>query len=420
MAVTEARKVARQRLNAVYAAGAVIISVAIALLTYARGWLAGEQALLGSAGACVWFALVISLHGISLHVLAGTNSSEESLFAQRWSLRFAWLGPVYSLSALSAMWCTLAVNCGGPSARQPSGSYIVADTTREVYEAYGVLAFVSLMRELVNRENLASSVAEKPAKQWMHPFRSGRPVGPHFLDWVEGVAVDYVLVQIVTSLISAVAVWADGPSGIYGAGMLLDPSRLYPYLVLLKFFQQSWAIWSFVQLYRHLKDILPPHYRVDTKFLTLKALIVLLWWQDVILSLFVSLWRVPDYVRRCTSDQGESLQREALSDWLVTVQMVPLSFAIHFSFSWADFQAVESEGREDVEQREEDEGRVDSSRIRQAVGGLFTLEDVNAEMGERMSEWATTVARFVRNLKRVRERETREEGRETLLESGVS
>jgi hypothetical protein len=100
--------------------------------------------------------------------------------------------------------------------------------------------------------------------------------------------------------------------------------------------------------------------------------------------------------------------------------MVPLSFAIHFSFSWADFQAVESEGREDVEQREEDEGRVDSSRIRQAVGGLFTLEDVNAEMGERMSEWATTVARFVRNLKRVRERETREEGRETLLESGVS
>lgn len=368
---------ARARFNALYTVSTLLLSTVL-LLRLLLVRIKQQHLLLVSASACVWLSLVVSLHTIGLHILSNDATAPVQVQnAQRWSLRFAWLSPVYSLSALISLWCTLEHNCGGPKPFAASvfdGSFILVDSARDVFEAYSVLCFVRLVIELIELEGLNATIANKPAGRFMHPFRAGVAVGHRFQDFILGAAIDYMWVQVVAAILSALAVCCDGPDGVYGAGMLLNPRKLFPYVVLAKTAAQSWAILNFITLWRMVKDELPSKYRITAKFLTLKALIVVFWYEDVLLSLILNISPMPKFIRRCTD--GASLEQEALFDWLLTVQMVGMSIAVHYCFSWDDFNEAQQEAL-----------MLSSRSIRRAVRNVFYTEDVQMEMNERAGEW---------------------------------
>jgi len=184
-------------------------------------------------GLCSLAAVTISLYGIILHL---DNYSKPRL--QRWVIRLLWMVPVYSISSFCSLTLYLDVFCRDNPVLN-ADDYILFDTIREFYEAFAIFSFLRLclawLDEAIPGGDAVFHIAQRNAKPFMPPFRPGEPVGTGFLNFCRTGTMDYVVVQLVSTVVTFISVEAGGGAhGIFGQGELFNMQKMYPYMVIVR------------------------------------------------------------------------------------------------------------------------------------------------------------------------------------------
>ena len=138
--------------------------------------------------------------------------------------------------------------------------------------------------------------------------------------------------MIVRPLSTAVALITDR-FGVLGAGRL-SPRYAYPWLALVTNCSQMWALYCLVMFYSAFKDELAP-LRPLTKFIVVKAVVFLTFWQGLFLNVLAAAGALPggeQFTTYTSEDVAEGLQ-----DFLICIEMFLAALAHAYAFPPRDY-----------------------------------------------------------------------------------
>ena len=185
-------------------------------------------------------------------------------------IRILWMVPIYGLDA----WLSLRF----------SDARIYIDPLRECYEAFVIYNFYCYLLAYLEEEygDVDTYFRSKPPVQ--HPWPANRflkpwPAGQEFFWETKRGVLSYVITR---PLLTAVGVVA-GICDVYGDGEFRH-DRAYPYIAFFGSLSQTWALYCLIVMYQGCKDELRP-LRPLSKFLVIKAVVFLTFWQSVGIAL---------------------------------------------------------------------------------------------------------------------------------------
>jgi len=260
-----------------------------------------------ASGAAAFIACALSFVLIYKHLTNYTNKKEQKLV-----VRILLMVPIYAIdSFLSFRFVWLAV---------------FFDLGRDCYEAFVIYTFFSLLLEYIGGYESGKIIFEKkPAFTFVIPlccFRFKPKRG--FLRVCKQLTLQYVIIRPLMSLCAVVM----QAKHVYCPGtMSFDHGYLYVTIVL--FFSVSIAMYALVLFYSVAKNELAPN-RPIPKFLSIKFVIFLSFWQSVIVSGLVDIKVIKRTTFWSTADVAEGVQ-----DALLCAEMLIASI-IHFYVFDAD------------------------------------------------------------------------------------
>jgi len=211
------------------------------------------------------------------------------------------------------------------------------DPIRECYEAYAIYSFFMFLMsyledELGDVDAYLATKAQVPHMAFVAATGLVRPwpMGAPFLFEVRKGVANYVIAR---PLCTALAAITDA-FGLYGEGQLLRPDRAYPYLAMLTNCSQAWALYCLVLLYRALRAELAP-IRPLAKFVCIKAVVFLTFWQGLSLHLAGSLGFLPKGEEVTTYSAADAA--EGFQDFLICVEMLFAAAAHAYAFPPGDY-----------------------------------------------------------------------------------
>jgi hypothetical protein len=215
-------------------------------------------------------AVPISIYEIVMHSEYYTRPE-----LQRHVIRILWMVPVYATTS----WFALRY----PRLRVPM------DSLRECYEAYVIYSFYQYLMAFLQGAvgNLEQYLATKPPAQHMRVVRwfvQPWNMGSEFLWHTKKGTLNYVILRPACALVAFFAFSMhklNGPN--LNAGGLLDVA-----LSIITNFSQLWSMYCLAMLYLTMHDELAP-IRPLSKFVCIKAVVFLTFWQFVLIQLLVVL-----------------------------------------------------------------------------------------------------------------------------------
>eukprot|EP00850_Spirogloea_muscicola_P000395 SM000001S04797 [mRNA] locus=s1:2298545:2301906:- [translate_table: standard] len=299
-------------------------------------------------------ALCISAFLVVEHLTAYNNPAE-----QKWLISVICMVPVYTLSAFFSLWrpeltmvCDSVRNCYEAYTIYAFGSYLMAclggeERVIEKLEGQGVVLGSHQTPLLKSRQNSISGEElypytplkdslEDPPRTWAHPLLlkflvEPWSLGSHFYQKVKFGIVQYMIVKLLFALL---ALLLDA-FGLYRDGEL-NVHKGYVYLALILNFSQAWALYCLYQFYTATKEYLAP-IRPWPKFLCIKAIIFITWWQGFLLNILFSL----GVVRPPDSDLAGGKFQTSLQDFIICIEMCIAGIAHVYVFPAAPYQEVE-------------------------------------------------------------------------------
>ncbi len=245
-------------------------------------------------------ATAIALVQIGLHLKHYSNGNH-----QRHILRIIFLVPIYAVLSLAAL-------------TNPKHS-LDLDTFRDCYESWVVYNFLALCFEYVGGPgNVQNNMQGKelPPSLWACA-RESQQVDGAYLRRSKQYALQFVFLKPLLSLIS----WIMHMRGQYGDSAI-DFKRGYVYVLFVYNISYSYALYGLLMFYRGAYDLLKPH-KPLAKFMLVKAVIFLTFWQGAFIALAVA-----------TGDVASSEEGRATQDFLVCVEMVFASIFMHIAFPY--------------------------------------------------------------------------------------
>jgi hypothetical protein len=305
---------ARVALAVVY----VLVAILAALVVWQLVVRQSERHIVAwSVGAIFVGATVpLALHEVLLHLLHWRSP------LQTYYCRILLMAPLYAVEA----WLALRF-------REQAVYFTVA---RELYEALVIRDFYTLlMYALSNGSGRVDVVTAKclaAGKRETHmlaPLCNVRPWrvdnGEFFRKTRVGV-FQYVVVRSIMAVATFLAEW----NGTLGEGSY-SFRTLYVYNVVILNASQFVAMWSLLSLYHECADLLEPIKPLG-KFLSVKAVVFLSFWQSMLLSALVSLGILTGTTEWSTDEVATGLQ-----DLLICIEMCGAAIAHHYTFSVEDF-----------------------------------------------------------------------------------
>ena len=307
----------RIALLCVYGLVAALIGLGIWILIddgaepHAVAWAVGAM-------ACA-VAVPLSLHDMLMNAL---HYSAPTL--QRHVLRILGMVPIYALESWFALRFT----------RQA----LLFETLREAYEALVLYSFYKLLLAFLGeREVLIARMRERGAtrrRALLFPLCCCSWDAPAvFLFRVSAGVLQYVIVRLVMTIVTL----ALAQTGRYGDGDF-SPARGYFWCVGIITCSQFYALYCLALFYFVLHAELEP-LRPVLKFLVVKSIIFVTWWQQVVIALLVAYGVIE------ARDSG-SLNFDAadvakgLQDLLICLEMVVLAVLMHFAFHYTEWLRV--------------------------------------------------------------------------------
>lgn len=247
---------------------------------------------------------------------------------QRFYIRILWLVPIYGVN------CWLALRF------KEVELYI--NTLREMYEAYVIFSFYSLLAEFVGpRERTLRLLEEKTARtgesraHMLPPCCCLRPwrLDGDFISRTRSGTLQYVIVRIVLTA----AIFIVSLRGDYNEGDFKDFTGLYVWGVIIMNASQLCAMWSLIMFYHELKEELSPLSPL-AKFLAVKAIVFFAFWQKIIISALAYANVIQPTLDWTKGEIGVGLQ-----DFIICIEMAVAAVVHRRYFSYRDFWRGEND-----------------------------------------------------------------------------
>lgn len=303
--------------------GIMILSVLCALSFggYVIGWLVQHnnfgtiEGVWAIAAIFVGIAVPLSLHDIHLHLTHYYSP------LQRFYVRILWMIPVYSLQS----WLALRF--------KKERIYLVA--WRECFEAYVLWSFFHLMlgflggkRSLGARLRLRAKKTGEDYLPHLPPCswccRRGWSSGARFVHRSAVGVYTYVLLRVLCTIMIVIAELAHAFKEEW-------KNPIYAITTVIINVAQFAALYCLAIFYARLHDELMPMHPLG-KFLVIKAVVFLSWWQGLIISGAVNVGWIPAIGEHSSHDVSVILQ-----DFAITVEMSLAAIAHVYYFSYKDF-----------------------------------------------------------------------------------
>ncbi|CAF3357420.1 unnamed protein product [Rotaria sp. Silwood1] len=220
------------------------------------------------AGAFTWTAIIITGYHIYLHLRHYTVPSE-----QKWIIRLLFIVPIYSFVS----WLSLIMF-------RNNSYYVYFHAIRDCYEAFVIYSFLSLCYEYLGGEGaiMAEIRGKRIERSWWTCTCciSNQEYTIGFLRFCKQATLQFCLVKplmsLVTLILQAFDKYKDGD---------FSPTGGYLYITLIYNVSVSVALYGLFLFYEATKHILAKYDPV-LKFLTVKSVIFLTFWQGVLLAIF--------------------------------------------------------------------------------------------------------------------------------------
>uniref|UniRef100_A0A8C5N5S9 Transmembrane protein 184C-like n=1 Tax=Gouania willdenowi TaxID=441366 RepID=A0A8C5N5S9_GOUWI len=273
------------------------------------------------AGVFVFLTIPISLWDILQHMVHYTQPE-----LQRPIIRILWMVPIYSLDS----WLAL---------RYPSLA-IYVDTCRECYEAYVIYNFLVFLLNFLSNQYPSLVLMMEVQQQQRHlpplcccpPW----PMGEVLLFRCKLGVLQYTVVRPVTTVIALVCQLC----GVYGEASFSFRSA-WLYLVIVNNVSQLFSMYCLLLLYAALREQLHA-IRPVGKFLCVKLVVFVSFWQSVLIAFLVKVGVVSD---KHTWD-WDSVQAVAtgLQDFIICIEMFVAAIAHHYTFTYKPYVQEAEEG----------------------------------------------------------------------------
>ncbi|ODQ65645.1 DUF300-domain-containing protein [Nadsonia fulvescens var. elongata DSM 6958] len=264
------------------------------------------------ASICSFSAIIISCFSIFLHL-----KNYRKPIDQRLIVRIQLLIPLYALSS----WLGLISSVGN----------LIVEPIREVYEAFVIYTFFTLLTNLLDGErNVILTHIGQPPHKHLFPLKNVLPPlnisDPyHFLMVKRGI-LQYTWLKPVMSL----AIFIMKLTGTYKQGYIGLKSG-YMWLGIIYNLSVSMSLYCLALFWVTLAADLAP-FRPMPKFLCIKAVIFFSYWQGIILAIMVWLRLIPDRDYFTPDNMARAIQ-----DFLMCTEMLGFALGHWYAFSYKDY-----------------------------------------------------------------------------------
>ena len=207
------------------------------------------------------------------------------------------------------------------------------DSVRNVYEAYVIYNFTTLLMLFLESEDEASARLDGGTVKHLVPCCCLRPypLGKRFFHRTRQGTLQYVIIKPVIAALTCIFEL----SGVYGEGGFNFKEDAYPWIFALDMTSVSVAMYALIMFYMGTRELLAP-FRPVIKFAVIKAVIFLSFWQGALLA-FLSYISVVHDGDDFTADQ----LRSSVQDYLICFEMLGAAIAHHYAFPWREFLSDE-------------------------------------------------------------------------------
>eukprot|EP00941_MAST-03F_sp_MAST-3F-sp1_P001283 g1283.t1 len=261
------------------------------------------------AGICCVSSIWISVKLINQHMRKFTRP-----LLQRKIVGILWIVPIFAVDS----WLSLRF----------IGVSIYLDMIRDCYESYVIYLFLALMLSFLTNGNEDALVVQLDALQkrgrYVFPFNwiwTDFVVDRGFLKMCKRGAMQFCVFKPTCTLLATIL----QARGLYGEGEW-RVDRGYMWITILLNFSISWAAYCLLLFYLAFHDLLAP-FRPVPKFLSIKAVLFLSFWQGVLFSALNYF----DFIHEIGAYTANDVQT-ALQDFCVCVEMLIMAIAHRYAF----------------------------------------------------------------------------------------
>ncbi|XP_061849984.1 transmembrane protein 184A isoform X2 [Colius striatus] len=294
-------------------------SPALALLTAAHNDSQDSQQLFLTttaaqviSGIFVWSALIVTFHQIYMHLRNYSVPKE-----QRYIIRILFIVPVYAFDS----WLSLLL----------LGSHHYFDSVRDCYEAFVIYSFLSLCFEYLGGEStIMTEIRGKPIASscfYGTCCLQGMSYSIGFLRFCKQATLQFCIVKplmaIVTIILQAFGKYHDGDFNVRSG---------YLYITIIYNFSVSLALYALFLFYFATMDLLRP-FKPVLKFLTIKAVIFLSFWQGTLLAVLEKCGVIPEVQIIDGKEVGAGTVAAGYQNFIICIEMFFASIALRYAFT---------------------------------------------------------------------------------------
>jgi hypothetical protein len=268
------------------------------------------------AGLCTFAAIGITCHQIFQHVRFYTTPKEQS-----WIIRVLLIVPIYSIcSWLSLFWFGTSEDY-----------YVYFNAVRDCYEAFVIYSFLSLCYDgyLGGENNIANEISGKPmhtSYMMCNCCLKDKQYDLRFLRFCKRATLQFCFLKPPMAIVTIIL----ATKGLYSEGNW-DPGQGYLYICIIYNISVSLALYALVAFYAATADILRP-YDPILKFMCVKSVVFLSFWQGVALAILEAAGTINEYV----TDDGVTIGPGGIAagyqNFLICCEMLLAAVMLRFAF----------------------------------------------------------------------------------------
>ncbi|EWM23927.1 transmembrane protein [Nannochloropsis gaditana] len=274
-----------------------------------------HHAVVAITGICAGMAVLLSAALIQQHL---THFSKP--LVQSKIVGILWMVPIYSVQS----WLSLSFKRYA----------LYLDMFRDCYEAYVLYLFLALLVAYLGdgeEERVVALLQHQPRVKHIMPFKlclgGGEvPHGADFLRFCKFGTMQYIVLKPACTLAAVIL----AACGLYGEGSFAL-NRFWIYQTLIMNVSVGYAFYCLGLFYVLLHGPLEAHNPVP-KFLCIKAVLFLSFWQGVVIAALVRLGLLPHFGEWTTQNVAMAVQ-----EVLICVEMMLVAFAHQYAFPVAEY-----------------------------------------------------------------------------------
>ncbi|XP_075830779.1 transmembrane protein 184A isoform X2 [Microtus pennsylvanicus] len=268
----------------------------------------------GVSGVFVWTALLLTCHQIYSHLRSYTVPQE-----QRFVIRLLFIVPIYAFDS----WLSLLLLGGHPY-------YVYLDSVRDCYEAFVIYSFLALCFQYLGGESaIMAEIRGKPIRSSCFHGTCclrGMSYSITFLRFCKQATLQFCIVKpvmaLTTIILQAFDKYHDGDFNIHSG---------YLYVTVVYNASVSLALYALVLFYFATRDLLRP-FEPMLKFVTIKAIIFLSFWQGMVLAILERCRVIPEVQAMDGTRVGAGTLAAGYQNFLICVEMLFASLALRYAF----------------------------------------------------------------------------------------